>query len=313
MILAVALLVSRTATAQMKSVAGVPLLRLNNGVDMPQFGIGTYGIPNDSVAADAVCYALKNGYRHIDTAHAYNDEDGVGEGIRRSGVPREQIWVTSKLWPSDYTDSDTDKAIDKMLQRLGVEYIDLLYIHQPVDDCKGAYQAMIRAYKAGKIRALGISNFDYDDPRVKATLNWFLDSAEIRPQVMQIECHPYAQRLAMRKILSEKGVQLECWFPLGGAMSGGALFRDPVIARIARTHGKTPAQVIIRWHLQEGFSVIPGATDHGYIKENISTTDFALSQAEMDAIRALNKERRFFNANYEQTLRFIGGQQLRKR
>lgn len=221
--------------------------------------------------------------------------------------------MTSKLWPSDYTDSDTDKAIDKMLQRLGVEYIDLLYIHQPVGDCKGAYQAMIRAYKAGKIRALGISNFDYDDPRVKATLNWFLDNAEIRPQVMQIECHPYAQRLAMRKILSEKGVQLECWFPLGGAMSGGALFRDPVIARIARTHGKTPAQVIIRWHLQEGFSVIPGATDHGYIKENISTIDFALSQAEMDAIRALNKERRFFNANYEQTLRFIGGQQLRKR
>jgi diketogulonate reductase-like aldo/keto reductase len=303
--------VKDTTPSQIQSTAGVPLLRLNNGIDMPQFGIGTFGIPDNAIAADAVSFALKNGYRHIDTAHAYNDEKGVGDGLRQSGVPREQVWITSKLWPSDYTGTNPDEAIDNMLKRLGTDYIDLLYIHQPVGDVKAAYNAMIRAYKKGKIRALGISNFDYDDPRVKATLRWFVDSAEIRPQVMQIECHPYAQRLEMRKYLTEKGIQLECWFPLGGAMSNGALFRDPVIQRIAKAHGKTPAQVIIRWHLQEGFSVIPGATRHDYIKENISTMDFALSQAEMDDIRALNKERRFFNANYEQTLQFVGAQQLR--
>lgn len=310
LILAAALTLTSCSQAQITNTAGVPLLRLNNGVDMPQFGIGTFGVPSNAIAADAVCFALKNGYRHIDTAHAYNDEEGVGEGLRKSGVPRNQVWITSKLWPSDYTNADPDQAIDRMLKRLGVDYIDLLYIHQPVGDVKAAYKAMIRAYKAGKIRALGISNFDYDDPRVTALFNWFVDSAEIRPQVMQIECHPYAQRLEMRKKLAAKGIQLECWFPLGGAMSRGALFRDPVLQRIAKAHGKTPAQVIIRWHLQEGFSVIPGATDHGYIKENISTMDFALSQAEMDAIRALNKERRFYNANYEQTLQFVGGQHL---
>ena len=221
-----------TTEANIKSVAGVPLLRLNNGVDMPQFGLGTFNIPNNAICADAVSFAIKNGYRHIDTAHAYNDEQGVGEGVKMSGVPRNEIWITSKLWPSDYTGTDPDKSIDLMLKRLGVKYIDLLYIHQPVGDVKGAYNAMIRAYKAGKIRALGISNFDYDDPRVTPILNWFLDSAEVRPQVMQIECHPYAQRLKMRKILAAKGVQLECWFPLGGTMSNGALLRTPVINRI---------------------------------------------------------------------------------
>lgn len=309
-VLAAVLMVSGAVSAQIKSEAGVALLKLNNGVDMPQLGIGTFGIPNNEIAADAVCFTLMNGYRHIDTAHAYNDEQGVGKGIKESGVPREQVWLTSKLWPSDYTDTNPDEAIDKMLKRLGVSYIDLLYIHQPVGDYKAAYQAMIRAYKAGKIRALGISNFDYDDPRVEAAFNWFVDSTEIRPQVMQVECHPYAQRLVMRKKLADKGIQLECWFPLGGTMSNGTLFRDPVLQQIAKAHGKSPAQIIIRWHIQEGFSVIPGATDHNYIKENISTMDFALSQAEMDVIRALNKEQRFYNATYAQTLQFIARAKL---
>lgn len=300
------LMVSSAVNAQIKNEAGVPFLKLNNGVKMPQFGLGTFGIPNNAVTADAVSFALKNGYRHIDTAHAYNNEEGVGEGIRNSGVPREQVWVTSKLWPTDYTGTDPDKAIDEMLKRLGLKYVDLLYIHQPVGDYKAAYQAMIRAYKAGKVRSLGISNFDHEDSRVKTAFKWLTDSTEIRPQIMQIECHPYAQRQEVRKTLLEKDIQLECWFPLGGTMSNGALFHDPVIQKIAQHHGKTPAQIIIRWHLQEGFSVIPGATRHDYIKENISTMDFALSQYEMDEIRALNKERRFFNATYEQVLQFTG-------
>jgi diketogulonate reductase-like aldo/keto reductase len=306
-ILGIAIMAAITSNAQIRSEAGVPLLKLNNGVEMPQFGIGTFNVPSNEIAADAVCYALQQGYRHIDTAHAYNDEEGVGEGIRRSGVPRDQIWVTSKLWPSDYTNADADKAIDDMLKRLGLEYIDLLYIHQPLGDYKAAYRAMLKAYKAGKIRAIGISNFDDPDPRCVAMRNWFVDSTEVRPQVMQIECHPYAQRVEVRKYLKEKGIQLECWFPLGGAMSNGALFRDPVIKKIADAHGKSPAQIIIRWHIQEGFSVIPGATDHNYIKENISTMDFALSQYEMDQIRALNKEKRFFNMTYDQLQGFVKG------
>ena len=289
----------------------VPVLSLNNGARMPQFGIGTFGIPDNETAADAVSFALQSGYRHIDTAHSYFDEEGVGEGIRRSGVLRSEIWLTSKLWPSDYTDTSADEAIDRMLKRLGTDYVDLLYIHQPVGDIKAAYEAMIRAYKAGKVRALGISNFDYDAPEVQAAFRWIVDSAEVRPQVMQIECHPYAQRVEMRKVLAEKGIQLECWFPLGGAMSQGALFKEPVLQQIAKAHGKTPAQVIIRWHIQEGFSVIPGSTKHNHIIENISTMDFALSQSEMDAIRALNKEQRFYNATFEQTKMFIEGRKMK--
>lgn len=297
-------------TALSADAQPAPMLTLNNGVRMPQFGIGTYGVPSNEICADAVCYALQIGYRHIDIAHAYNDERGVGEGIRRSGVPRDSIWVTSKLWPSDYTGTDASASIDKMLNRLGLMYVDLLYIHQPVGDVKAAWHAMTKAYKEGKVRALGISNFDYDDPECEALFRWFVDSAEVRPQVMQIETHPYAQRLEMRKKLNNYNIQQEDWFPLGGAMSNGALFRDPVIMKIANHHGKTPAQVIIRWHLQEGLSVIPGATDHGYISENIHVFDFALSQYEMDEIRSLNKERRFFNADYQQTKRFISSLRL---
>ncbi len=294
------------AQSQIKSEAGVPLLKLSNGVEMPQLGIGTYGTRNE-VAPEVISFALQNGYRHIDDAHAYFNEEGVGKGIKQSGIDRKTLWLTSKLWPTDYTNTDADAAIDQMLERLGVDYLDLLYIHQPVGDYKAAYAAMVRAYKAGKIRAIGISNFDYDDPRVEAAFRWFVDSTEIRPHVMQIQCHPYAQRLDMRKKLADKGIQLEAWFPLGGAMSNGALLRDPVIEQIARHHGKSAAQVIIRWHLQEGFSVIPGATNHDYIKENISVFDFALSQAEMDAIRGLNKEQKIYNATYEQTVEFVNG------
>lgn len=304
------LLTACSSNAQPSAQAPAPYLTLNNGVRMPQLGIGTYGIPNNDIAKDAISFALKNGFRHIDTAHAYFDEKGVGEGVKDSGVDRDSIWITSKLWPSDYTNADPDAAIDRMLKRLGTDHLDLLYIHQPVGDVKAAWHAMVRAYKAGKVRALGISNFDYDDPRCEALFRWFVDSAEMKPQVMQIECNPYAQRLDMREKIQKYNIQLECWFPLGGAMSNGALFRDPVIKKIAADHHKSPAQVIIRWHLQEGFSVIPGATDHNYIKENISVFDFALSQYEMNEIRALNKEDRFFKSTMESTARMCSQYKL---
>ncbi len=292
------------AGAQEKTTtANVPLVVLNNGVEMPRFGLGTFMQGSNETCKQSCLTALKAGYRHIDTAHAYYDEEGVGQAIRESGIPREEIWVTSKLWPTEYGEGKTLKAIDEMLERMQLDYIDLLYVHQPIGDYVGAWKDMEKAVKAGKVRALGISNFDYNDEMWQR----IMDSATIKPAVLQIECHPYAQRLAMRKKAAEQGIQVECWFPLGGAMSRGALLKDPVIKSIAQAHGKTPAQVILRWHIQEGFSVIPGATDPNYIKENIQIFDFSLTDDEMQKIRALNKEQRFFNVPLEQVEKMVWG------
>ncbi len=280
---------------------GVPYAKLNNGIEMPRFGIGTFNVPGDSVATDAVLHALRKGYRHIDCAHAYRVERGVGRAVRESGIPRKEIWVTSKLWPSEYGEGKTAEAIDRMLERFGLEYIDLLYVHQPMGDFRGAWKDMEKAVKAGKVRALGISNFDAADSLFHA----IVDHVEIMPAVMQIELHPYAQRKEWQEKAAKYGIQMECWFPLGGAMSNGALFQNPVIREIAATYGKTPAQIILRWHIQEGFSAIPGATDHGYIEENISIFDFSLTDAEMERMRALNKEERFFKMDYKQAEKFM--------
>lgn len=280
---------------------GILYVKLNNGELMPRFGIGTYNVPGDSVAEDAVAFALKCGYRHIDTAHAYRVERGVGRAVNKSGIPRNEIWVTSKLWPTEYGEGKTLAAIDRMLERLGVDYIDLLYLHQPMGDFRGAWRDMEKAVRLGKVRSLGISNFDAADSLFDA----IMDFARIKPAVMQIECHPYAQRKEWQEKAKQHNIQMECWFPLGGAMSKGALFDDPVIKAIAKAHEKTPAQVIIRWHLQEGFSVIPGATRHDYIKENISVFDFELSDQELAQMRGLNKEKRFFNMDYNQAKQFM--------
>lgn len=254
-------LIPVTLKSEDKKINGIPYAILNNGQLMPRFGIGTYNIPGDSITADAVLFALKNGYRHIDTAHAYRVERGVGQAVKESGIPREEIWITSKLWPSEYADADA--AIDRMLDRLGTDYIDLLYVHQPMGDWRHAWRAMERAVASGKVRSLGLSNFDAADTLYAAALQW----AKIKPSVMQIECHPYAQRKAWSEKLANDSIILEAWFPLGGEMSKGALFKDPVLMKIAENHGKTPAQIILRWHIQEGHSAIPGATFHPYISE----------------------------------------------
>lgn len=301
-IMAVAILGANITTlAEDTYKNGIPYVTLNNGLQMPRFGIGTFNVPGDTVATDAVSYALKSGYRHIDTAHAYRVERGVGEGIKESGVPREEIWVTSKLWPSEYGEEKSAKAIDMMLDRLGLDYIDLLYVHQPMGDWRGAWRAMEKAVADGKVRTLGISNFDAADSLYTAALEW----AKIKPAVMQIECHPYAQRLEWADKLANDSIILEAWFPLGGAMSNGALFKDPMIQEIAAAHDKTPAQIILRWHIQEGHSTIPGATDHGYITENIDIFDFELTPFEMEQMRKLNKEQRFFNMDYKQAEQFM--------
>lgn len=278
-----------------KTVADVPMVQLNNGILMPQFGLGTFLQPSDSVCEQSCLTALKAGYRHIDTAHAYNDEAGVGRAVKKSGIPREEIWITSKLWPTEYGEGKTMEAIDKMLERMQLDYIDLLYVHQPVGDFVGAWRDMEKAVAMGKVRALGISNFDASDE----VFNKIMSESRVKPAVLQIECHPYAQRLAMREKVKPYGIQVECWFPLGGAMSNGALLRDPVICSIAEAHGKTPVQIILRWHIQEGFSVIPGASNPDYIRENIRIFDFELTDEEMARIRSLNQEKRFFNMSLE--------------
>ncbi|NDV96767.1 aldo/keto reductase [Dysgonomonas sp. 521] len=295
--IALLLATSNFASAQGQNIS-VPKLKLNNGIEMPQFGLGTFTASNEG-CKEACLVAFKNGYRHIDTAHAYRNESGVGEAVKESGIPREEIWITSKLWPSEYGEGITLEAIDKMLERLQTTYIDLLYVHQPVGDFVGAWKDMEKAVEAGKVRALGISNFDDSDEVFHA----IVDNMKIKPVTLQIECHPYAQRKDIREKVKPYNIAIECWYPLGHGDKG--LLSDPVIGKIAEVHNKTIAQIILRWHIQEGFSVIPGATNPDYIKENISIFDFELSNEEMTAMHSLNKEQRFFNMTLEQKQGFV--------
>ena len=264
--------------------------RLNNGLDIPLLGIGTFRDPGDEAARQAVAAALQFGYRHIDTAHAYYDEVGVGQGIIDSGVPREQIWLTSKLWTNEYGEGKTSRAIDAMLDRLQVDYLDLLYVHQPVGDWKGAWRDMEKAVRDSKVRSLGISNFDRPMSLYDEAMRW----AEIKPVALQTECQPYAQREELAKRLKADNVLLEAWFPLGGAGGHRSVTSDPIINKIARNHGKTPTQIVLRWHIQEGHSAIPGSINPEHIAENFNIFDFELSPEDMALIRSLNREERFY-------------------
>ena len=279
----------------------IPMLKLNNGLNMPQFGIGTFLQGSDEICYNSVLTALKAGYRHIDTAHAYQDERGVGKAIKESGIPRSEIWVTSKIWPTEYGEGVTLKAIDKMLERLQLDYIDTLYLHQPAGDYFGAWKDMEKAVKMGKIRTLAISDFDYNDKM----LDEFVEKVNIKPVSLQIECHPYAQRADMRAKAAKYTMIVETWFPLGGYQGKAQLLNDPVILEIAKYHDKSAAQVLLRWHIQEGFSVIPGSKNPEHIKENIEIFDFSLSDGEMQKIRALNKNERFYKPSQEDLTRFL--------
>ena len=287
----------------MNANAQQPYLTLNNGVQMPQIGLGLYMIPEGDVAYNSVMTALESGYRHFDCAHAYQNERSLGRAIKDSGVERDSLWITSKLWPNEYGEGKTLKAIERMLGRLGLDYIDLVYFHQPMGDFVGGWKEMEMALSMGIVRAIGISNFDTSD----SLFDQLIASAKVKPQIMQIECHPYAQRKHWQERCAAEGIQIECWFPLGGRDSKGEILRDPVINEIAQAHGKSAAQVIIRWHMQEGFSVIPGSSNPAHIKENIDVLGFALSNVEMQRIRALDKEARYFNMPYEQQVKWFSG------
>lgn len=260
---------------------------LNNGVKMPMAGIGTFLLSPDEAEA-SVLSALADGYRLIDTANAYVNEKAVGRAMKRSGLQREEIFLETKIWPSFYEQAD---AVDKTLTRLGTEYIDLLLIHQPAGNYVAGYRLMEAAYKAGKVRAIGLSNFN------AAQIAEILSICEVKPTVLQTELHPYHQEKQLKAMLAENGIVPQAWYPLGHGDK--ALLEEPLFAELGRKYGKTSAQIILRWHIQDGNIVIPGSKNPEHIKANFDLFDFALTDAEMAQIAALNKDVRYYTSTPE--------------
>ena len=257
-------------------------IKLNNGIQMPVFGIGTFMIEPDD-AERSVEFALKNGYRLIDTANAYMNERAVGRGIRKSGISREEIFVSTKLWASVYED---DSAVDKTLERLGLDYIDLLFIHQPTSNWKAGYKQLERAYKEGKIKAIGISNFEGQ------YIEELLQTCEIKPQVIQVEAHPYFTQDELRKITDKEDIKIMSWYPLGHGDS--SLINESVFTELANKYNKSNAQIILRWHTQMGFVVIPGTKNEEHILQNADIFDFTLKDDEMEKVAEINKNKRYY-------------------
>ncbi|MCP6681764.1 aldo/keto reductase [Bacillus nakamurai] len=258
-------------------------VKLHNGVEMPWFGLGVYKVENGSEAADSVKAAIKNGYRSIDTAAIYKNEEGVGEGIKASGVARDELFITSKVWNEDQGYEKTLDAFEKSLERLGLDYLDLYLIHWPgKDKYKDTWRALEKLYKDGKIRAIGVSNFQVHH------LEELLKDAEIKPMVNQIEFHPRLTQKEVRDFCKAQGIQVEAWSPL---MQGQLLDND-VLSQIAKKHNKSVAQVILRWDLQNEVVTIPKSIKEHRIIENADIFDFELSQEEIEKINALNKDER---------------------
>ena len=261
-------------------------ITLNDGNKIPQFGLGVFQIPGNEKTKEACLEAFKLGYRHIDTAHAYQNERGVGQAVKESGIPREEIWITSKLWPSEYGEGKTAKAIDKMLERLQTDYIDLLLLHQQFGDYLGAWKDMEKAVAESKVKSIGLSNFESE------RLEEVLAAATINPSVLQVECHPYYQQNDLKKRIAPYNTVIESWYPLGHG--DAALIEEPVFTKLAEKYGKTNAQIILRWHIQEGTIVFPKSSNPVHIKENIDIFDFELTEEEMNEIRQLDKGFRYY-------------------
>ena len=271
-------------------------VKLNNGLECPAVGIGTFMIaPPD--AENSVREALKMGYRLIDTANAYVNERAVGRGIKESGVPREEIFISSKLWPSEY---ENENAVDETLERLGISVIDTLYLHQPAGNWLAGYRMVEKAYKEGKVKAIGISNFEgkYIEELEK---EW-----EIAPQFIQVEAHPYFAQDELRKTLDKYGIKLMAWYPLGHGDK--SLVQEPIFAELAEKYGKSPAQVILRWHTQMGLVVIPGSKNVDHIRDNADIFDFTLTDEEMAEIAKLNKGVRYYTRTDEALAGFAAWQ-----
>lgn len=260
---------------------------LNNGIKMPMAGIGTFLLIPDEAEA-SVLSALQCGYRLIDTANAYVNEKAVGRAMRKSGIPRDEIFLETKLWPSFYEQED---AVEKTLQRLGTDYIDLLLIHQPAGNYVAGYRLMEKAYKEGKVRAIGLSNFTPEQ------VQEILDICEVKPAVLQTEVHPYSQEKKLKEFLDKEGIVIQAWYPLGHGDK--ALIQEPLFTEFGKKYGKSNAQIILRWHIQAGNIVIPGSKNPAHIKDNFNLFDFALTDDEMAKITALDKQKRYYTSTPE--------------
>ena len=262
-------------------------LTLTGDVVMPMAGIGTFLLSPDEAEASCVS-ALAGGCRLIDTANAYVNERAVGRAMKRSGLKREEIFLETKLWPSFYKQAD---AVEKTLERLDTSYIDLLLIHQPAGNYVAGYRLMEKAYKEGKVRAIGLSNFNMEQ------IKEILSICEVKPAILQTEVHPYFQEKELKKFLTSQGMAIQAWYPLGHGDK--ALIEEPVFSRLAQKYGKSNAQIILRWHIQSGNIVIPGSKNPAHIKDNFALFDFALTEEEMAEIAALDKNTRYYTSTPE--------------
>ena len=267
-------------------------IKLNNNLECPMLGLGTFMLsPKD--AYTSTLEALKMGYSLIDTANAYVNERAVGRAIKDSGIDRKNIFLSTKIWASEY---ENENAVEETLERLGVDYVDLLYIHQPAGNWLAGYRMLEKAYREGKTKSIGISNFE-GKYMEKLETKW-----EIVPQFIQVEAHPYFTQKELRVTLDKYGIKLMSWYPLGHGDT--ALMNEPVFAELGKKYGKTPAQVILRWHTQMGFVVIPGSKNAEHIKENMDIFDFALTDEEMEQIAKLDKNERYYHRTDEQLVQF---------
>ena len=262
-------------------------ITLNNGIKMPMAGIGVF-MMSPAEAEASVESALRSGVRLIDTANGYMNESGTGRGIKKSGVKREDIFLVTKLWPTVY---EKETAVDETLSRLGTDYIDLLFLHQPTANWREGYRNIEKAVKAGKVKAIGLSNFSDE------LLREAIDTMELKPQMVQVEAHPYYPQTELKKILAETGMGLMAWYPLGHGDK--SLREEAIFAELAKKYGKTNAQIILRWHIQSGNVVIPGSKNPDHIRDNFNIFDFVLSDGDMAEITKVNKNKRYYTATPE--------------
>ena len=265
---------------------------LNNGIKMPMAGIGTFLLTPDEAEA-SVLNALACGYRLIDTANAYVNEKAVGRAMKKSGVSREEIFLETKLWPAFYEQSD---AVEKTLERLDTDYIDLLLIHQPAGNYIAGYKLMEKAYKEGKVKAIGLSNFS------QSQIREILDICEVKPVVLQTEVHPYYQEKKLKDYLKKEGIVIQAWYPLGHGDK--ALLEEPLFQELGKKYGKSSAQIILHWHIQAGNIVIPGSKSPAHMQDNFDLFDFSLTAWEMAQISIMDKNVRYYTSTPELLQRY---------
>ena len=267
-------------------------VNLNNGQRCPVVGIGTFML-SPAQAEKSVREALKMGYSLVDTANAYVNERACGRGIKASGVKRENVFISTKLWPSEY---ENENAVDETLERLGVDSVDLLYIHQPAGNWMAGYRQLEKAYKEGKAKAIGISNFEGE------YIEQLKEQWEIVPHFIQVEAHPYFTQKELRKVLEPYNIHIMSWYPLGHG--DHSLINEPVFTKLGKKYGKSNAQIILRWHTQMGFVVIPGSTNVDHIRDNLDILDFTLTDEEMAEIANLDQDKRYYHRTDEQLAGF---------